>query len=107
MRFETEGVMFPFDFGFIPSTLERRWRSARHPCTQGRPRNVGCLIEVRVIGVITAEQIEDGNRETNNWLRVPTRPDITSKPIDAPLMPLCSAANVLSSPSNWPKTKRC
>jgi|GEM_PF-5005523 hypothetical protein len=38
---------------------------------------------------------------------VPTRPDITSKPIDASLMPLCSAANLLSSPANWPKTKRC
>jgi inorganic pyrophosphatase len=29
------------------------------------PAHVGCLIEVRLIGAISAEQIEDGKKETN------------------------------------------
>jgi hypothetical protein len=69
MRFETEGVMFPFDFGFIPSTLEDDGDLLDILVLKAARAHVGCLIEVRVIGVITAEQIEDGNRETNNWLR--------------------------------------
>ena len=32
------------------------------------PAQVGCLIEVRIIGVIEAEQIEDGNTDTNDGL---------------------------------------
>jgi inorganic pyrophosphatase len=41
-----EGMMFPFDFGFI----------------------VGCLLDVRIIGVIEATQTEDGKTETNDRL---------------------------------------
>ncbi len=33
-----------------------------------RRRNVGCLIDVRLVGVISAEQIEDGDKETNDRL---------------------------------------
>jgi inorganic pyrophosphatase len=32
------------------------------------PAHVGCLIEVRHVGVISTEQIRDGKRETNNRL---------------------------------------
>jgi inorganic pyrophosphatase len=32
------------------------------------PAHVGCLIEVRIIGVISAEQTEDGKTETNDRL---------------------------------------
>jgi inorganic pyrophosphatase len=32
------------------------------------PAHVGCLIEVRLVGVISAEQIEDGNKEANDRL---------------------------------------
>jgi len=30
------------------------------------PAHVGCLIEVRLVGVISAEQIQDGNKERND-----------------------------------------
>jgi inorganic pyrophosphatase len=32
------------------------------------PAHVGCLIEVRIIGIVTAEQIEDGEKESNDRL---------------------------------------
>jgi inorganic pyrophosphatase len=62
------GMIFPFDFGFIPSTLG----------DDGDPLDVlvlmceavpaGCKIPTRLIGVIEAEQGEDGQRERNDRL---------------------------------------
>jgi inorganic pyrophosphatase len=62
-----EGMMFPFDFGFIPSTL-----GDGDPLDvlvlMDAPAHVGCFIEVRLVGVISPEQIEDGDKETNDRL---------------------------------------
>jgi inorganic pyrophosphatase len=66
-----DGMMFPYDFGFIPST----------EAADGDPIDVlllmdssafpGCLIEGRLIGVIEAEQTEqDGKTERNDRLVV-------------------------------------
>jgi inorganic pyrophosphatase len=55
-----EGMMFPFDFGFIPSTLGGDGDPLDILVLMDAPAHVGCLIEVRLIGVISAEQIEDG-----------------------------------------------
>jgi inorganic pyrophosphatase len=63
-----EGMMFPFDFGFIPSTLGEDGDPLDILVLMDAPAHVGCLIEVRLIGVISAEQIEDGDRETNDRL---------------------------------------
>ncbi len=63
-----EGMMFPFDFGFIPSTLGDDGDPLDILVLMDAPAHVGCLIEVRLIGVISAEQIEDGNKETNDRL---------------------------------------
>lgn len=63
------GVVFPYNFGFLPSTQ----------CEDGDPIDVlilmdsvshpGCLIPARLIGVIEAEQTEkDGRRERNDRL---------------------------------------
>jgi inorganic pyrophosphatase len=62
------GAVFPYDFGFIPSTL----------CQDGDPLDVlvliddpvapGCLVKVRLIGVIEAEQTEDGKTVRNDRL---------------------------------------
>jgi len=60
--------MFPFDFGFIPSTLGDDGDPLDILVLMDAPAHVGCLIEVRLIGVISAEQIEDGNKETNDRL---------------------------------------
>jgi inorganic pyrophosphatase len=63
-----EGMMFPFDFGFIPSTLGEDGDPVDILVLMDAPAHVGCLIEVRLIGVIFAEQTEDGKKETNDRL---------------------------------------
>jgi|GEM_PF-203642 len=60
------GESFPYDFGFIPSTL----------CDDGDPLDVlilmdepafaGCVVPIRLIGVIEAEQTEDGKTVSND-----------------------------------------
>jgi inorganic pyrophosphatase len=63
-----EGMMFPFDFGFIPSTLGDDGDPLDVLVLMDAPAHVGCLIEVRIIGIITADQTEDGKTESNDRL---------------------------------------
>src|SRR5712671_5767592 len=63
-----EGMMFPFDFGFIPSTLGDDGDPLDILVLMDAPAHVGCLIDVRIIGIIKAKQTEDGESETNNRL---------------------------------------
>jgi inorganic pyrophosphatase len=63
-----EGMMFPFDFGFIPSTLGEDGDPVDILVLMDAPAHVGCLIEVRIIGIIMAEQTEDGKTEANDRL---------------------------------------
>jgi inorganic pyrophosphatase len=61
-----EGMMFPFDFGFIPSSLGGDGDPLDILVLMDAPAHVGCLIEVRIIGIIEAEQSENGKTESNN-----------------------------------------
>src|SRR3981081_1891975 len=63
-----EGMMFPFDFGFIPSTLGDDGDSLDIMVLLDAPAHVGCLIDVRIIGIIDAEQTEEGKTEKNSRL---------------------------------------
>src|ERR1041385_92388 len=63
-----EGMMFPFDFGFIPSTLGEDGDPLDILRPLDAPADVGCLIEVRIIGIIQAEQTDDGKTESNDRL---------------------------------------
>lgn len=63
-----EGMMFPFDFGFIPSTLGEDGDPLDIMVLMDAPAHVGCLIEVRLVGIINAEQTENGKREANDRL---------------------------------------
>jgi len=63
-----EGMMFPFDFGFIPSTLADDGDPLDVMVLMDAPAHVGCLIEVRIIGIIHAKQTEDGKTEKNDRL---------------------------------------
>jgi len=63
-----EGMMFPFDFGFIPSTLGEDGDPLDIMVLMDAPAHVGCLIEVRIIGVIEAKQTEDGKTKRNDRL---------------------------------------
>src|SRR5712671_238403 len=63
-----EGMMFPFDFGFIPSTLGEDGDPLDILVLLDAPAHVGCLIEVMIIGIIQAEQTEDGKTKSNDRL---------------------------------------
>ena len=60
--------MFPFDFGFIPSTLGRDGDPLDVLVLMDEPAHVGCLVDVRIIGVIEAKQTQDGKTESNDRL---------------------------------------
>jgi inorganic pyrophosphatase len=67
-RMLPDGMTFPLDFGFVPSTL----------CDDGdpldimvlceEPNPVGALVRVRLVGVLEAEETEDGKIERNDRL---------------------------------------
>ena len=61
-------MMFPYDFGFIPSTLGEDGDPLDILVLMDAPAHVGCLIDVRVIGIISAKQTEDGKTERNDRL---------------------------------------
>jgi inorganic pyrophosphatase len=63
-----EGMMFPFDFGFIPSTLGEDGDPLDILVLMDAPAHVGCLIDVRIIGIMQARQTQDGKTETNDRL---------------------------------------
>jgi inorganic pyrophosphatase len=63
-----EGMMFPFDFGFVPSTVGEDGGPLDIMLLMDAPAHVGCLVEVRIIGVIVAEQTEDGKTKSNDRL---------------------------------------
>jgi inorganic pyrophosphatase len=63
-----EGLAFPFDFGFIPSTLADDGDPLDVMVMMDEPAHVGCLLDVRVIGVIEAQQTEDGKTTENDRL---------------------------------------
>src|ERR1700722_15025612 len=60
-----EGMMFPFDFGFIPSTRGDDGDPVDIMVLMDAPAHVGCLIDVRIIGIIDAEQTQAGRTEKN------------------------------------------
>lgn len=62
------GAFFPFDFGYIPNTLGGDGDPLDVLVLMDEPAFVGCLIPSRLIGVICAEQTEDGKTEKNDRL---------------------------------------
>jgi inorganic pyrophosphatase len=61
-----EGMLFPFDFGFIPSTMGEDGDPLDVMVLMDEPAHVGCLVELRILGVIEAEQTEDGKTLRND-----------------------------------------
>lgn len=63
------GAVFPFDFGFIPSTIAEDGDPIDVLILMDEPVAVGTLIEVRLVGIIEAEQTEKtktGEETTRN-----------------------------------------
>ena len=63
------GASFPFDFGFIPSTLGEDGDPLDVLVLMDAPAFPGCLVPSRLVGCIEAEQTErDGERMRNDRL---------------------------------------
>ncbi|MFL6209258.1 MAG: inorganic diphosphatase [Pyrinomonadaceae bacterium] len=62
------GAVFPFDFGFVPSTLGGDGDPLDVLVLMDEPAFAGCLVLTRLIGVIEAEQTEKGETERNDRL---------------------------------------
>ena len=60
-----EGMLFPFDFGFVPSTLADDGDPLDVLILLDAPAMPGCIVRARLIGVIEARQKESGRK----WIR--------------------------------------
>ena len=63
-----EGMAFPHDFGFIPSTEGDDGDPIDVLVLMDQPVFTGCLVKARLIGVIEGEQTEKGKSERNDRL---------------------------------------
>ena len=55
-----EGMVFPFDFGFVPSTLGEDGDPLDVLLITDEPAYPGCLVSGRLLGVVEAEQKDKG-----------------------------------------------
>lgn len=62
------GLHFPYDFGFVPSTLAEDGDALDVLLLMEDPTFAGCLVEARPIGVIEAKQTEGGRTFRNDRL---------------------------------------
>jgi inorganic pyrophosphatase len=63
-----QGAVFPFDFGFVPGTEGGDGDPLDVLVLMDEPAFAGCLVPSRLIGVLEAEQTEDGKTERNDRL---------------------------------------
>jgi inorganic pyrophosphatase len=75
------GAVFPFDFGFVPSTLGGDGDPLDILVLMDASAFAGCLVPCRLIGVIEAEQTEDGQTQRNDRLLAVAANSITHRSI--------------------------
>ena len=63
-----EGMVFPHDFGFVPSTKGEDGDPIDVLVLMDQSVFTGCLVQCRLVGVIEGEQTEDGEKERNDRL---------------------------------------
>ena len=62
----TAGAVFPFDFGFVPGTRGEDGDALDVLVLTDEPLFAGCLAPSRLIGIIEAEQTQDGKTFRND-----------------------------------------
>jgi inorganic pyrophosphatase len=62
------GMSFPYDFGFVPSTLAEDGDPIDVLVLMDEPAVTGCVLSCRLIGVIEGETIEGGTPARNDRL---------------------------------------
>src|SRR6267378_6621642 len=60
------GMAFPYDFGFVPSTLADDGDPVDVLVLMDEPAFPGCLLKCRIIGIIEGEQEDKDGKERND-----------------------------------------
>ncbi len=60
------GLVFPFDFGFIPGTISGDGDPLDILVLMDDPVYPGCMVQANVLGIIQAEQTQPGGSIVNN-----------------------------------------
>jgi inorganic pyrophosphatase len=60
------GMTFPYDFGFVPSTVADDGDAVDVLVLMDEPAFPGCLLKCRIVGIIQGEQGEGKDRERND-----------------------------------------
>lgn len=68
------GMSFPFDFGFVPGTKGEDGDPIDALVLMDEPAPPGCLVRCQALGVIEAEQTEEGKTGRNDRLIVRALP---------------------------------
>jgi inorganic pyrophosphatase len=76
------GAVFPFDFGFVPSTRGADGDPLDVLVLMDAPAFTGCIVPSRLIGAIEAEQTEDGKTVRNDRLVAVAAGSITHRSIN-------------------------
>lgn len=63
-----EGMVFPYDFGFLPGTKAEDGDPLDVLVLTDEPLFPGCLVDCRMIGAIEAEQEQEGKKNRNDRL---------------------------------------
>jgi inorganic pyrophosphatase len=63
-----QGFIFPFEFGFIPSTAAEDGDPLDVIVLMDEPAHVGCILTIRLIGVIKLVETEEGKKTQNDRL---------------------------------------
>ena len=63
-----EGMVFPYDFGFVPGTKAADGDPLDVLLLTDEPLFPGCLVDSRLVGVIEAEQEQEGQKNRNDRL---------------------------------------
>ena len=63
-----EGMMFPYDFGFVPLTKAEDGDPLDVLVLTDEPLFPGCLVECSLIGVLKAKQTDEGHTNRNDRL---------------------------------------
>jgi len=74
------GMAFPYDFGFIPSTIAEDGDPVDVLALMDEPGAVGCLLQCRVVGIIEGEQGKKKDAERNVTASWPSSGITTDSP---------------------------
>ena len=62
------GMIFPYDFGFVPSTKADDGDALDVLILMDAPAFTGCLVEARLVGVFEGDQVQSGRKKRNDRL---------------------------------------